>query len=135
MTRPLPMVLAAVLAAGSGCSAREDAGSPESGMRLFLAAARAGDRFAVYERFGPQTRARVQGLAASASKLGVRRAFNPEDFVSVGWVASSWEPTGVRGLRRGKDDAEVEVYSAAGDRQAVRLVRENKQWKVELPAR
>jgi hypothetical protein len=38
-------------------------------------------------------------------------------------------------VRRSGDEAEVEVYSAAGDRQIVKLVREGKTWKVELPLR
>ena len=47
----------------------------------------------------------------------------------------AWEPAGTRTLHRSGDEAEVEVFSAAGDRQSVRLVREGKTWKVELPLR
>ena len=118
-----------------GCSTRDDAQSPEGSVRLLIAASRAGDRAAVFQRFGPRTRARVEEMLASASKLGGRRAFKPEDFVSVGWAPPAWEAAGVRGVRRDAEDAEVEVYSAAGDRQNVRLVREGKEWKVELPLR
>ena len=41
----------------------------------------------------------------------------------------------MRTLRRDEDEAEVEVYSAAGDRQAIQTVKEGKTWKVELPFR
>ena len=50
------------------------------------------------------------------------------------WDAA-WEAAGTRLLHRDGDDAEVEVYSGAGDRQSVRVVREAKSWKVELPLR
>jgi hypothetical protein len=96
---------------------------------------RAGDRAAVYERFGPRTRAHINELLASAHKTGGTRMLRPQDLVTVGWVPPAWEPAGVRTLHRSGDEAEVEVYSAAGDRQSVRLVREAKTWKVELPLR
>ena len=59
----------------------------------------------------------------------------PEDLVTVGWLPPAWEPAGMRLLRRDGTEAEVEVYSAAGDRQAIRTVQEGKSWKVELPFR
>jgi len=59
----------------------------------------------------------------------------PEDLVTVGWVPPAWEPTGMRLLRRDGNEAEVEVYSASGDRQAISTVREGNSWKVELPFR
>ena len=59
----------------------------------------------------------------------------PEDLVTVGWLPPAWEPAGMRLLRRDGAEAEVEVFSAAGDRQAIRTVREGKTWKVELPFR
>ena len=59
----------------------------------------------------------------------------PEDLVTVGWLPPAWEPAGTRLLRRDATEAEVEVFSAAGDRQAIRTVQEGKTWKVELPFR
>ncbi len=41
----------------------------------------------------------------------------------------------MRLLRRDGTEAEVEVYSASGDRQAISTVREGSSWKVELPFR
>jgi hypothetical protein len=119
----------------SACSTRDEGSTPESAVQLLLASVRAGDRDAVFDRFGPRTRAHIEELLASAHKTGGTRMLRPQDLVTVGWVPPAWEAAGLRTLRRSGDEAEVEVYSAAGDRQTVRLVREGKTWKVELPLR
>jgi len=119
----------------TGCSSRDDGSSPEAAVQSLIAAARAGDRLAVYQRFGPRTRARIDDLLSSARRTGATRILRPEDLVTVGWVPPAWEAAGTRLLRRDGDDAEVEVYSGGGDRQSVRVVREAKSWKVELPLR
>jgi hypothetical protein len=129
------LLCAAALLLAVGCSGRDDGSSPEGAVRSLIAAARAGDRLAVYQRFGPRTRARVENLLSSARKTGATRILRPEDLVTVGWVPPAWEAAGTRLLQRHGDEAEVEVYSGGGDRQSVRVVRENKSWKVELPLR
>ena len=121
--------------ASPGCSTRDEGSTPESAVQLLIASVRAGDRGAVYERFGPRTRAHIDDLLAAAHKTGGTRMLRPQDLVTVGWVPPAWEPAGMRTLQRSGDEAEVEVYSAAGDRQSVRLVREGRTWKVELPLR
>ena len=105
-----------------GCGGRDEVQSGGGG-RSLIAAARAGDRAAVYARFGPRTRARIDGLLSSAQRTGGTRMLRPEDLVTVGWLPPAWEPAGMRLLRRDGTEAEVEVYSAAGDRQAIRTVR------------
>jgi hypothetical protein len=136
MMRSLATGLALLLVlAGAGCGGRDDAGNPEAAVRSLIGAARAGDRAAVYARFGPRTRARVDGLLTSAQRTGGTRMLRPEDLVTVGWVPPAWEPTGMRLLRSDGAEAEVEVYSATGDRQTIRTVREGGSWKVELPFR
>jgi hypothetical protein len=127
-------LLALVMAAG-GCSRGDGGSSPEDAVQSLIAAARAGDRLAVYQRFGPRTRARIDELLSSARRTGATRVLRPEDLVTVGWVPPAWEAAGTRLLRRDGDEAEVEVYSGGGDRQSVRVVREAKSWKVELPLR
>ncbi|HVZ75086.1 MAG TPA: hypothetical protein VHJ20_22040 [Polyangia bacterium] len=128
--------LAAALAVSlSACSGHDAGSSPEASVNALIAAARAGDRLAVYERFGPRTRARIDEMLASARRTGATRVLRPEDLVTVGWVPPAWESAGTRLLRRDGDDAEVEVYSGGGDRQSVRVVREAHSWKVELPLR
>jgi hypothetical protein len=125
-------LLAAALLAGAGCGRGDD---PEAAVDALIAAARAGDRAAVYARFGPRTRARVEGLLASAQRTGGTRMLGPEDLVTVGWLPPAWEPAGTRLLRREGTEAEVEVFSASGERQAIKTVQEGKTWKVELPFR
>jgi hypothetical protein len=124
------LVLALVVA---GCSGRGRTDNPEGTVTLFIAAARAGDRVAVYQLLGPATRSHIQALLNSSHHEGGRNIARPEDFFSVGWAPPAWEPAGVRTVHRSRDRAEVEVYSAAGDRHSLTLVREGKQWKIELP--
>jgi hypothetical protein len=116
-----------------GCSSRERADNPEGAVHLFIAAARSGDRAAVYQRLGPATRERIETLLTSSQYQGGRNIARPEDFFSVGWAPPAWEPAGVRTVHRNRERAEVEVYSAAGDRHSLTLVREGKEWKIELP--
>jgi hypothetical protein len=127
MTRWLASAL--VLAACSGGGVR----SPEDAVQTLITAARSGDRYGVYARLGPKTRARIHGLQASTRRTSGRVVLRAEDFLSVGWAPPAWEPAGVRVLRREGDVAEVEVYSAAGDRHGLALVREGQEWRVELP--
>jgi hypothetical protein len=130
-------ILLSALAFGGpvGCSGRDAAGSPESAVRQLIASARAGDRAAVYQQLGPRTRGRIGEILASARKSGGARLLGPEDLVTVGWVPPAWEASNVREQSREGGEATVDVMSAAGDRQTVRVVREGKHWKVELPLR
>jgi hypothetical protein len=131
-------VIARVLAvlavlAGTACSEGKQARSPEGAVQVFVAAARAGERSVVFQRLGPRTRARVTALQEASRRSGGRLALKAEDFLSVGWAPPAWEPAGIRTLRRDDTTAQVEIYSAAGDRHTVDLVREGQEWKVELP--
>jgi len=130
------LVLAAWLAgAAAGCAGRDDGSSPEAAVRSLITAAHAGDRAAVYNRFGPRTRDRVEALLSTARKTGGTRLLRPEDLVTVGWLPPAWEPAGTRLMHSEGNEAEVEVYSAGGDRQAILTVKEGRSWKVELPFR
>ena len=124
------LALAITLAA---CSRHERADNPEGAVHLFIAAARSGDRTSVYQRLGPETRDRIEAMLSSSRHQGGRLIARPEDFFSVGWAPPAWEPAGIRTVQRDIERAEVEVYSAAGDRHALSLVREGKEWKIELP--
>lgn len=117
----------------AGCSSRDRADNPEGAVQLFIQAARSGDRAAVYQRLGPETRARIEALLTSSKHQGGRLIARPEDFFSVGWAPPAWEPAGTRTVGREGNRAEVEVFSAAGDRHVLTLVREGKEWKIELP--
>jgi hypothetical protein len=118
-----------------GCSGAEGPDSPEGAVRLFIAAARSGDRSSVFSRLGPITRARIESLESSIRPLSGRTQIKPEDFLSVGWAPPAWEPAGTRLLQRTRESAEVEVFSSAGDRHGLSLVREGREWKIELPGR
>jgi len=117
----------------TACSSHERADNPEGAVHLFIAAARSGDRASVYQRLGPDTRARIEAMLSSSRHQGGRLIARPEDFFSVGWAPPAWEPAGIRTVQRDSERAEVEVYSAAGDRHVLSLVREGKEWKIELP--
>lgn len=120
---------------GWGCSAGEPGGSPESAVSQLIASARAGDAAAVYRRLGPRTRGRIESILASARKSGGARLLRAEDLVTVGWVPPAWEVSNIHEQNRSGDEADVEVVSAGGDRQSVRVVREGRRWMVELPLR
>lgn len=122
-----------LLAAALACSARERATTPERAVEHLVAAARTGDRARVYAVLGPTTRARLTALQAASRKTTGPVSMKPEDFLSVGWAPPAWEPASMRTTRREGDDAEVEVASAQGDRHTLALVREDGEWKVELP--
>ena len=119
----------------AGCSGGDGPENPEGAVRLFIAAARTGDRGSVFQRLGPATRARIEALQSTSHRLSGRMMMKAEDFLSVGWAPPAWEPAGTRVLRRDRDSAEVEVYSSSGDRHAMWLVREGREWKIELPGR
>jgi hypothetical protein len=119
----------------AGCNGGEGPENPEGAVRLFIAAARTGDRGSVFQRLGPATRARIEALQSTSHRLSGRMMMKAEDFLSVGWAPPAWEPAGTRLLRRDRDSAEVEVYSATGDRHALTLARESREWKIELPGR
>ena len=130
MVRAAPWVLFLLLA---GCSGGDGPENPEGAVRLFIAAARVGDRGSVLQSLGPATRARIEALQSASRRLSGRMMMKPEDFLSVGWAPPAWEPSGTRLLRRDRDNAEVEVYSSTGDRHALSLVREGREWNIELP--
>jgi hypothetical protein len=119
----------------AGCSGGDGPENPEGAVRLFIAAARTGDRGSIFQRLGPATRAHIEALQSTSHRLSGRMTMKAEDFLSVGWAPPAWEPAGTRLLRRDRDSAEVEVYSATGDRHALMLAREGREWKIELPGR
>jgi hypothetical protein len=134
-TQVPPAAAGAIALLLAACGADERATSPEGVVQRLVAAARAGDRGGVYATLGPATRARLEAVWTSSRKTTGRLALKPEDFLSVGWAPPAWDPAGMRTLRQDEASAEVEVFSAAGDRHTVQIVREAGGWKVELPGR
>jgi hypothetical protein len=124
-------VLAAAIASCGGD--RGSSSTPEGAVRALVDAARAADRGGVYRLLGPATRARLEAHAAAARRISGRVPLAPADFLSVGWAPPAWEPFGMRLVARDDGHAQVEVSSAAGDRFEVQLVRDDGQWRIELP--
>jgi hypothetical protein len=133
MRRLARVVAAALLLAG--CGGRDESSTPEAAVRALIATARAGDRAAVYAHLGPRTRARIEALLVSGHRAGGARLLKPQDLLAVGWLPPAWEAAGTRQVARDGNDADVEVFSATGDRQTMHTVREGRGWKVELPLR
>ena len=123
----------ALLLTLAACTGRGEGKNPEGAVKLLVAAARSGDPTAVFQRLGPRTRARIEALQVSTRRTGGRLVTRPEDFLAAGWAQPAWEMAGTRTLREEGAAAEVEVYSATGDRHTLSLVREGAEWKVELP--
>ena len=119
----------------AACGGRDESSTPEAAVRALIATARAGDRAAVYAHLGPRTRARIEALLVSGHRAGGARLLKPQDLLAVGWLPPAWEVAGTRQVAREGNDADVEVFSATGDRQTVHTVREGRGWKVELPLR
>jgi hypothetical protein len=128
--RSLASVLLLTLVA---CSGRGEGKTPEGAVKLLVAAVRGGDRQAAFQRLGPRTRARIEALQEATRRTGGRLVTRPEDFLAVGWAKPLWDSAGTRTLREEGASAEVEIFSATGDRHSVSLVREGTEWKVELP--
>jgi hypothetical protein len=127
------LAVACLVATVLGCSSGEPGASPEAAVAQLISAAHSGDRAAVYHRLGPRTRGHIEDILAAARKSGGARLLRAEDLVTVGWVPPAWEATSIHELHRQDDEAEVDVSSAAGDHQAITVVREGKRWMVELP--
>ncbi|MES1157642.1 MAG: hypothetical protein ABUL67_00955 [Haliangium ochraceum] len=127
--------VAAVALLLAACGGRDEASTPDAAVRALIATARAGDRAAVYAHLGPRTRARIEALLVSGHRAGGARLLKPQDLLAVGWLPPAWEAAGTRLVARDGNDADVEVFSATGDRQIAHTVREGRGWKVELPLR
>ncbi len=106
---------------------------PEAVVQKFIAAANTGQNHEVYKLLGPRSQQRLAELRQSAKRVSGRLALQPEDFLAVGRSPPAWEVAGVRLLRQSQTEASVQVFSTAGDRHALTLVKVGGEWKVELP--
>ncbi len=125
-------VALAVAIAGRGCQAEDE--TPDGAVRAFAAAARAGDRDAVYALLGPRTRAALVERARRATELaGGARRFKPRELVSVGAGSVGRRPPRdfVVRERKGKT-AVVDIVDADGTKTPIHVVRVGDQWRVEL---
>ncbi len=119
-----------VAVAGRGCA--DDPG-PAEAVRALAVAAAAGDREAVVELLGPETRARLEREARRATELvGGSVRYGPAELVTLGAGEETGLPAdlGVRYL--GEARAIVDV-GTAGDAIEILVVRAGGRWLVELP--
>lgn len=121
----------AIAASAPACGGRT--ADPARAVEAFIAAARNGDSAQVYQHLGPRTRERLAGILRSAERLSGRLALQPADFLAVGRAPTAWEVTSIRTIKREEHEAWVEVFSETGDRHDLRLSKEGREWKIELP--
>jgi hypothetical protein len=124
------MALAAAVA-GRGCNANDD--SPEGVVRSLDAAARAGDRKAIYELLGPRTRKALHERTQRATELvGGARRFEPLELISL---TTPGEPARIKSLHVSKSGGETHVIvtDVSGRVSRIPVVEVDGHWRVELP--
>jgi hypothetical protein len=124
----LAAVALAAAVAGRGCGPQDD--TPDGAVRAFAAAAQAGDKRAVYDLLGPQTRRTLAERAARASELGERR-YEPEEMIGLGPISGETTRS-FDTIREDGDRAVVGVFDGNGGRVDLDVVRVNGRWRLEL---
>jgi hypothetical protein len=121
----------AVAVVGRGCGSA--APGPESAVRNFVQAARAGDRNAVWQLLSPATQQVLEREAMQATDLvGSSTRYRALDLISIGSSDDVAAPSRFAVTSKTADRATVEVAGAAG-LSAVELVRVNGRWRIDLP--
>jgi hypothetical protein len=127
----LAAIALAVAVAGRSC--RVTTPGPEVAVRDLLAAAKAGDRDAVYELLAPATRARLEAEAKRATDLvGASVRYTAKDLISIGASDPGATPTDITVIEERGDRATVEIVSPNG-RARLALVHDDGRWRVDLP--
>ena len=123
----------ALAAAVAGRSCREMTPGPEIAVRQMLAAAKAGERDAVFEMLSPATRARLEAEAKRATDLvGASTRYTAKDLLSIGSSDDVAPPSDITVVEERGDRAVVEVVSPAG-RARMELVKVQGRWRIDLP--
>ncbi|HEY3803435.1 MAG TPA: hypothetical protein VGL61_12540 [Kofleriaceae bacterium] len=127
----LAAIALAVAVAGRSC--RVTTPGPEVAVRDLLAAAKAGDRDAVYELLAPATRTRLEAEAKRATDLvGASIRYTAKDLISIGASDPGATPSDITVIEQRGDRATVEIVSPNG-RARLELVRSDGRWRVDLP--
>lgn len=122
----------ALAAAVAGRSCRVAPAGPEIVVRDVIAAAKAGDRDAVYDLLGPATRDHLASEAKHATDLvGGAVRYAAKDLISIGSSEGVPDPTDITVVEETGDRAVVELVSPAG-RARLSLVQVDGRWRVEL---
>ncbi|HEX4456253.1 MAG TPA: hypothetical protein VH143_35570 [Kofleriaceae bacterium] len=123
----------AFAAAVAGRSCRVTTPGPEVAVRDLLAAAKAGDRDAIFELLTPATRARLDAEAKRATDLvGAAVRYTAKDLISIGASDGVAAPTDITVIEQQGDRATVEVVSP-NVRARIDVVRSDGRWLVDLP--
>lgn len=121
----------AVAVAGRSC--RVTTPGPEVAVRDLLAAAKAGDRDAIFELLTPATRARLEAEAKRATDLvGAAVRYTAKDLISIGASDGVAPPTDITVIDQRGDRATIEIVSPQG-RARLELVKAEGRWRVDLP--
>ena len=123
-------VALAAAVAGRACAVDDD--SPEGAVRAFIAAANTGDREAIYELLGPETRARLAAATERSTELvGGPKRFDELDLIAIGRPGESWAP---KRIERKTIDGRtvVELETVAGERTLIPVVEVDGEWRIEL---
>jgi hypothetical protein len=126
----LAAVAFAIAVAGRSCS-RADSG-PEGSVRALLAAARAGDREAVIELLGPQTRCKMAIETEKARALaGGQAQFDELDLIGLARPTEGWAPRRISRRDVG-DQVVVEIEDNSGNVATIPMVNVNGHWRIEV---
>ena len=121
----------AVAVAGRSCRVTQP--GPEVAVRDLLAAAKAGDRDAIFELLTPATRARLDAEAKRATDLvGAAVRYTAKDLISIGASDGVAAPTDITVIEQHGDRATVEIVSPSG-RERLELQQSDGRWRVDLP--
>ena len=121
----------AIAVLGRGC--RVDDPGPDAAVHDLLAAARAGDRKAIFELLSPDTQRMLAERAQNATSLvGASVRYNAFDLISIGSFDD--QPSlELRVVEQYGDKATVEIDSNAG-KSRLSLVKIDGRWRIDLPA-
>jgi len=126
----LAAVAFAIAVAGRGCGGVDD--GPEGTVRSLIAAAREGDREAIIDLLGPETRKRViEETRKAADKAGGSARFDELDLIGLGRPTEDWAPRKItrRDLPGG---TVVEVEDNAGNIAVIPVVEVDGRWLIEV---
>jgi hypothetical protein len=123
----------ALAAAVAGRSCRVTTPGPEVAVRDLLAAAKAGDRDAIYDLLTPATQARLESEAKRATDLvGAAVRYTAKDLISIGASDGIAAPSDITVIEQHGDRATVELVSPNG-RARLELARNDGRWRIDLP--
>jgi hypothetical protein len=123
----------ALAAAVAGRSCRVTTPGPEVAVRDLLAAAKAGDRDAIYDLLTPATQARLESEAKRATDLvGAAVRYTAKDLISIGASDGIAAPSDITVIEQRGDRATVELVSPNG-RARLELAMSDGRWRIDLP--